>query len=359
MFEDNEGEWLVVKYGSSTKQIQRQSADIKPHRDELQQRNTSKKSTFTARRKSVVEEKTRISEEKTDLSLTKPLQQFTSTDMSNKIKEWIYNDIDHKRFSLKTQDIFIGHELSGKTISIARHVRPIVQNDLLEFMSSDTLDIIFDHFHKEKNKNPSGIRRKSSQEIAELIYTYPINELLNWIQTNNINGTKFIRDPNSERMIKKITGWKEEEIYQIQAALFEHKSIDKREFVRNMHSIFKKNYGNKFSNEIVNKIQDAILEFDPTDIHYKINNSKNIDEFSFEISDMVDEITQIGTGIDQDIVKHAYDAIAECFTFNNQFLTNDYNRAVSWQHWICNNCGNRNVNSYINNKLNIDLSICS
>eukprot|EP01084_Bolivina_argentea_P013006 24366_1 len=52
-------------------------------------------------------------------------------------------------------------------------------------------------------------------------------------------------------------------------------------------------YANSLSKDIINAIKDVTLKFDIEEIHYKIKNGENIDEFSDAIVNLVDELTQI------------------------------------------------------------------
>eukprot|EP01084_Bolivina_argentea_P258121 435025_1 len=92
------------------------------------------------------------------------------------------------------------------------------------------------------------------------------------------------------------------------------------------------------------------MRFDVETIHYKIKNGADFETFTDELIKLVGKMPQ--NDAEQDTIDNIYKAIASCFVYNK--LTN----SESWQHWICNYCGNRNYNFYVNNKLNTDLSTC-
>eukprot|EP01084_Bolivina_argentea_P192093 329844_1 len=81
------------------------------------------------------------------------LYKFSSDDICNKIKQWIYNDINYQQNLLQTMKIFCKHSLSGELLSIlsTSQAKQIVQSDLLQFMTTNTLDIIFTYFDKWKH----------------------------------------------------------------------------------------------------------------------------------------------------------------------------------------------------------------
>eukprot|EP01083_Nonionella_stella_P082898 228975_1 len=57
-----------------------------------------------------------------------------------------------------------------------------------------------------------------------------------------------------------------------------------------------------------------------------------------------------------------YKAVAECFIFRLDYQWSNVHEAnelvIKLQHWICNNCGNCNVNTYINGKFTTSVTVC-
>eukprot|EP01084_Bolivina_argentea_P268155 455392_1 len=95
IFTDDEGEWLQVKYGSSTKQIQRKNKQIRPHVKTMLTLSPRGKNDKSLRRSSTPTLNQNKSHNK-QLAPIKPLQQFKCVDISSKIIEWIDNDINYK-----------------------------------------------------------------------------------------------------------------------------------------------------------------------------------------------------------------------------------------------------------------------
>eukprot|EP01083_Nonionella_stella_P084399 233629_1 len=54
--------------------------------------------------------------------------------------------------------------------------------------------------------------------------------------------------------------------------------------------------------------------------------------------------------------QRVYHAIAQCFVFS---IKNEDDLLRELQHWICNNCGNCNVNSSINSSFTTDVTVCT
>eukprot|EP01084_Bolivina_argentea_P013008 24372_1 len=92
----------------------------------------------------------------------------------------------------------------------------MIKEQMLQFMTQKTLDIMFKCFDVFKEKYPHKIKSKSAADIAAIIYRYPIQNVIRRIQDENITGEQFedIRD-----IIEQETGWKKSEIYQIESIL--------------------------------------------------------------------------------------------------------------------------------------------
>ena len=280
----------------------------------------------------------------------KPLNQFTATDIIHKINEWVTNDVNYKRNLSQTKQTFNKYELSAQ--SSANSMKLSVQNDLSAFITTDTLNIMFHCFEQWKDKEPDDVKSKAAEQIAHILFNYPLNNLLTRIKDENITGKQFLDSLNGKSIIQIETGWNDDEIYQIQAVLLKYHTFTQSEFNENMNNILTTNYGKSLSKEVINKVKETISEFNVEEIHFKIKNGKNIDEFSDRIINLIDELLQNKQEKknNDDFVRRIYMAIAECFIYKQD--------GNGRQHWICNNCGNCNINSWIAGKLNTDLSVC-
>eukprot|EP01084_Bolivina_argentea_P013009 24373_1 len=140
----------------------------------------------------------------------------------------------------------------------------MIKEQMLQFMTQKTLDIMFKCFDVFKEKYPHKIKSKSAADIAAIIYRYPIQNVIRRIQDENITGEQFedIRD-----IIEQETGWKKSEIYQIESILLKHHTFTKSQFEQNMNKIFMEKHGHLLSKEIINTIKDVISQ---NPVHIKI-----------------------------------------------------------------------------------------
>eukprot|EP01084_Bolivina_argentea_P076417 138492_1 len=293
------------------------------------------------------------------------LNRFSVNDICNAIKKWIYNDINYWKHSEKMKEILSNHGLTGKILSddlSAKNVKAMLNDDLSSYMSSDTLDIMFDCFKKWKHEQPDSVRLSSLQQIACILFHFPLNNLLQQINAQKMDGKAFIKhiiEHQENNIIKTETGFIPSEVRQIESVLFMHYTKPVKAFRVRMDNILTNKYGKWLSNNVINKIKHVIIdEFDIENIYYKIMNQKNIQNFSDRIINLVDEIldNKVTNGYDENFVNKIYEGIAECFVFLEQ--SEEEILMVERQHWICNNCSNCNVSNYISSRINKDFSIC-
>eukprot|EP01084_Bolivina_argentea_P301166 519505_1 len=118
------------------------------------------------------------------------LYQFTSADIAQAINVWVRNDIKYKVHLIKTTDIFAVCQLDGKLLSILEisNSKKMVKNDLLSFMTKETVHIMFECFANWIRQEPENVKSKTAAEIGEILFNYPLNKLLKRIKNENING---------------------------------------------------------------------------------------------------------------------------------------------------------------------------
>eukprot|EP01083_Nonionella_stella_P291146 990702_1 len=185
--------------------------------------------------------------------------------------------------------------------------------------------------------------------MAQILFHYPLNRLLNRIMYKNIDGSQLIksltmeqRDKNIRHIIAKETGWDSDEVIQILSVLFKHHTWTQSEFSRNFDRVWGKHEYNALSKHI-SEIKDIVLHHHNVEvIHYKIKHAQRIDEFNDCIINMVDEMIDDTKTED---VKSVYKGIAECFMFDQAAE----DPTLDLQQWVCNNCGNCNMNMMIDN----------
>eukprot|EP01083_Nonionella_stella_P073619 199220_1 len=275
------------------------------------------------------------------------LHRFTPQQLCHHIKQWILNDIDYKSHLSQTMRIFSEYKLSGQNMRLesTHSVKCIVKKALLSFMTDDTFDIMFNCYEEWNNEDPQDVESKSARQIGDILFHYPLNNLLRRINDETIDGVQFIRLLREDNVdiIGDATGWDEDEVNQIQSVLFRHHICTESEFQKNMNHIFSTKYKGILPNVVINQIKKAMYEFDTEEIHYQIKNGMSIDAFSTR---MIFLVQQFVNKEDQDLVQNMYEAIAQCFVFETEY-------------WTCNNCGNCNFPNVINNKMRITITICT
>eukprot|EP01083_Nonionella_stella_P307431 1080426_1 len=258
----------------------------------------------------------------------------------------------------KTKQIFANVSLSGDIITeLQRNAKNMVHSKLSSFLTDDTIDIMFDACECEAK--PLG--SKTAEDVGAILFAHPLNKLLSRIQNEPINGQQFTESLHHE-IIKKETGWSEDEVYQIHSILFRHHTFTQSEFELNMNHVLDTKYGAKLSEEIVCTLKEVISQHDVSMIQYKMKNGQKIEAFSHCVINMVDELLQNVDenkhndrgDVDSDLIQTMYDAIAECFIFGD-----DYDEMrLKLQRWICNNCSNCNINSVINGESTTKVTMC-
>eukprot|EP01084_Bolivina_argentea_P277694 474201_1 len=288
----------------------------------------------------------------------KPLCQFSVEDVCHQIEQWIYNDIKYKNDLRATKKIFIQRKLNGEKMEklSAGDVKAIIKNKMLKFMTKHTLNIILekDRFDIWKRDNMDTIKKKTPQQIAHILFHFPLKNLLATFFKEDINGIEFVNSLQ-EQIIQQATGFKDDEIYQIESMMLRHHTFTRGQFKKNMNNILSRSY-NLFE-WIKHKIHSVFDVFDVENVFLKIKNGNDTQEFSDAVIDMVDEIIQSDsekrTNNEMYLVSKIYSAIAESFIFHQKFKGKIKNNLLdSRQHWVCNNCSNCNVNNYIANKMN-------
>eukprot|EP01084_Bolivina_argentea_P030330 56226_1 len=233
-----------------------------------------------------------------------PLHKFTVNDICNTLKQWVYSDIDYQKHLSKIKKIFESQfaklnqeKINCLSILSAHHVKCIIKEELLAFMTSDTLDIIFNCFEKWKNDDCDSITSisKPVEQIAHILYNYPFQRLIERINKEKIDGGKMIDIlkgyGQKNGMIQTETGWANDEIEQIRLLLFKYRTMRKQQFIENMNKILIST--NSIPYWMINKIRETMIdEFDVEMLHYNIKNNKDIHSFSDTVINLVGELIE-------------------------------------------------------------------
>eukprot|EP01084_Bolivina_argentea_P167885 291248_1 len=81
----------------------------------------------------------------------KSLYKFTSIDMWSVIKTWIYNDVNYRKHLQQTKKIMSKMDGAFMMLVSTDAAKRIVKDQMLEFITEETLDIMFNSFDILKN----------------------------------------------------------------------------------------------------------------------------------------------------------------------------------------------------------------
>eukprot|EP01083_Nonionella_stella_P069112 184071_1 len=294
-----------------------------------------------------------------------PLTQFTADDMVNSITNWIQHDIDYQFNISQTKTIFSKHELSGEKMTILSgdDAKRIVKDKMLEFIALSTLNIMFDGLDKWKEGNQENLQSKSSDQIAQILFEYPLRQLITRIKTEGVDGQAFIKSVNKINIIQQETGWKEDEIEQIHSVLFKAMVLSEDRFKRKLgndpHSSADDD-DDKSIEIAMAQIKQIMNTYGVEQLQYDIKHNKNTDTFNAQVINIIHDIDQ-GDDREDDVIQNMYKSIAQCFAFDYKSTVsmNDELDLAEPRDWICSHCGNYNFSKYINGNMNHRLEWCT
>eukprot|EP01083_Nonionella_stella_P175247 609787_1 len=263
-----------------------------------------------------------------------PLNKWTVSDISGRILTFILNDLDYQSHLSRTQAVFARHKLNGEKLMYlsSDDVKCIIKDDMLQFITPHTLHIMCAAiYHDEHLHIPY-----TCEQIACMLYNYPIHQLLRAIEQHKLDGKGMI----DILTMQTACGWKADEMEQIRLLLENEMICTEYEFKRKVSS-----HDDAAVQRILNNIMDVI---DIEQVQYNIKHNRDTEEFSDIVRHMIDEwMTNYGHNKCERICE-LYSNIAQCFVYHEEHL----------KYWVCCNCGNHNFSehSYANNP---SLSYCT
>ena len=264
-----------------------------------------------------------------------PFHQYNAKHVQNKIKWWIYNDPRYYTNFKMVIDMFCDQQVNEENIlsnSIGNIKKSVMDKLILsKVFQPKTIEIMMQSFedivteiqqngqrdeseHKEEEKEkPPRYPNKTAPQIARIIYHKPLQNLLNKIHNDGIDGQTFMTIyGEKERLINERldghiedyharlskfnfihdeTGWLEQDVYQIEAILFRNLSMTKQDLIANMDRVMNKI--ETIPTEIMQQIKDRIMEFDDIEsIAHKIKTGHSVNEFGENVRNLIDEIFQ-------------------------------------------------------------------
>eukprot|EP01083_Nonionella_stella_P064725 168981_1 len=212
--------------------------------------------------------------------VSRPLPHFHPQDICNHIQKLVLNNMNHQTHLAETQAIFANQTFSGQKMI---DLETVVHRDLSMLVTDATLDIMFRCHDQWKNEaqHPlyEEITSKTAEEMAHVLFHYPLNSLLQRIIHENIDRSQLIASltmeqhhENTFHIIVTETGWRHDEVHQILPILLRHHTWTRSEFARNCRCVWSKKEYDALSPHI-SKIKDIILSHDVQEIHHKIKHT--------------------------------------------------------------------------------------
>eukprot|EP01083_Nonionella_stella_P012267 34798_1 len=302
----------------------------------------------------------------------KPLSQFTVHDMVRTITNWVQNDVNYTKHRSQTMKIFSNHQLAGDKMIILSgdDAKRIVKDEVLEFMTLNTLNIMFDGFNKWKERaraaeKPEALKSKSAEDIALSLFEYPLQQLTTRIETEYIDGQTFIDSVDKTNIIQQETGWKEDDIAQIHLVLFQAMVLNNHAFKHKMRNVLTNSDDRGVANVVMERITEIMNEYGVEQLQYDMKRNRDTQRFNDQIMTIIDDelVSQVdGILIDEgSLIQQVYNRIARClaFKYDDKALVNDDLDLEDARDWICSNCGNYNFSKYVDGKINHNLKWCT
>ena len=211
----------------------------------------------------------------------------------------------------------------------------------------------------KKSVHREGLQNKSPDYISDVLYYLPLNNLINKINSERIDGTKIsqILQESKENIIIKLTGWSEQEFEQIKLLYYKYASSTKEQFISNMNESLNHEHTDSLTQDIKEKITNFLIndKIDIEQICFDIKNGYDITAFSDELVNFVETND---SDYEADLRNKIYKLIAKCFICSFSKIEDNELHKHALISWKCNNCGNYNYPQYIGGKTNCNLVNC-
>eukprot|EP01084_Bolivina_argentea_P088823 160360_1 len=257
-----------------------------------------------------------------------PLHKWTIKNLRNKIKHWILNDCKHKQISELLMDIFSEKLFTGKKIvNLGNELKIVLKNAIMNnentnIMTTETFDIIYENLYTQilDENDRDKIMRNSAPQMALMISRIPLQNILDFIDANQINGRKFIEYYDSDNeWITQQTGWNEKEILQIESVLLKNKTYNHHTIAQKLELNLYKNLGIKIRDEFMNRCMDQSSEdyIDLEILNLKLINGYTIDDEVAILTNIINDLIHLP------IINYKKDLKTITENNNDEFIPNN------------------------------------
>ena len=291
----------------------------------------------------------------------KPLFRLNANEIWGVIGQWIQNDVDYVRKVEELKRLFEEYSVSGAVVCLVCLERQedivlienILKKDMKRYLTAETLKIMLDSARKWiKNSDAHSLRKASTDDMAQLIMEFPVQNLKKAISYEQVDGEEIMENPDEFRkIIKSATGWSVPECQQITEILLKRSSFTKLQILKNVEEIAMKN---GLSQMIINKMKSTLFECDLENIHYQLRTKGIVNrKFSDSVLKLLNELSAEQM-MDEDAIADYFQTISSAL-----IMMIDTKRGKGYRPWQCVCCGNLNVHKNIGYKMVIDIPICS
>ena len=237
---------------------------------------------------------------KPDLNI--PLHRYSVVNVCDTLQWWLFNDKSHQQKLETFQNIFDQCSLDGAELVriSSKETRKILDGSDWkdkpdDIMTIQTVNILLHHLDELKKTDPIDLKYKTAKYIAYILYYHPMIRLLSYIRENAISGQKLldILQESNANVFRSITGWNEHELQQIQLLFYQYVSLTKKQFIKNMNTVFNDNV-ESIQQQTKDKIRDLLVveETDVERIYFCIKNAYDIEDFSDDIISIVEQLKE-------------------------------------------------------------------
>eukprot|EP01083_Nonionella_stella_P318892 1167861_1 len=261
-----------------------------------------------------------LSNEETTKELDKikylPLHRWTVQHLKIKIKHWVTNDCQYKQRKETLMNIFSEKTLSGKRIvNLGNELKIVLKNAIGNewLMTPDTFEIIYEHLHEEMQDTDGQDRlgRHSAPQMALMISRIPLDNIMQRIDAQEINGSKFIKFYKTDvEWISEATGWAQTEILQIETVLLKHHTYQRYKINEKLTKNLERNMGSRVREEFEKRIENESSEdyIDLEVLHLKLINGYPIDEEAETLLNVAGDLQKLQ---DSDVLKEPLEDLVE------------------------------------------------
>lgn len=166
------------------------------------------------------------------------MHRFTSENVIELLTLWVQNDLDYLKRLTAFKESFRRNSYDGNKLADAS-IHDIKRNISSDHINEQTLEIMLLELHEWRKAMDSDLKTKSADEVAHVLWHYPLNKAVAMIKHRKFDGTAFMDILcNQPDVIRMETGWSDVELEQIQLLFGEYASLTRKQILNNIQNAF-------------------------------------------------------------------------------------------------------------------------